>query len=783
MKHFKVKEEFLKKTPSTPYLYHQKRTLDELQKNEVVFNTYPTGAGKTIASLLYLKENPDKDMLFIAPTNELLRQHSEDIKEFIDDNNLPHIVVKVDATVIEKIRNSHRKGSTLYELLNNPLEFKEELSINDIEYEGKRPIIIVINPDIFYYCLYTNYNSLDKWNLMKIIIKKFNYIVVDEFHYYNSKQLANFLFFMILSKEFGYFQYGRKMCILTATPDELVEKYLKRGNIQYKIVSKENESEESIDYEILQTLSKLDLYVTNEGLDEVINKIYKENKFESDSVVISQSIYRVNRLKEELISKGIGKENIGVITGAIKSEERKSSVKKPLILATPTVDIGYNFKKEKKERQNIDVVLTEASTSDQALQRIGRAGRVLGKKVQSKRSKVVLCVNDTIYHKFCERQEEMSRNELKDIITECMPERNIMKKYVESDGILELCFPLREMYIKMPLQLRYKIEHIFDNIIKVFAPKCKCNLKYMLSKVKKYQDKCVFIKDYNLSSQKEYLIQNIDNKLFVDFYKDYCREDNESIDESILDEFSQEEISYLKLDVKEQLIHYINKEIAKVKCLMNFRGADIGKAALVFDKYYKFGQENQIFVYDIFHLIRYYDIEWCDNRIAWEKKCNIKLSQYEMEVNQVDKIDTFIIVNGIRETPIELNWEYGFSGSRNEFENLYINKVEAINNIVLVGYEYTKLGKERVCFPEKITNAFRENYIPILLIPLKPKEEYRIRKIIKNQPIFLQKLKVEFLQDEGEKEYLIIMGTNSIIVDNELMKIEDKVVKEEFFIN
>ncbi|MCD3245457.1 type I-D CRISPR-associated helicase Cas3' [Clostridium botulinum C] len=782
MKHFKVKEEFLKKAPSTSYLYHQQRTLDELHKNEVVFNTYPTGAGKTIASLLYLKENRD-DVLFIAPTNELLRQHSDDIKDFINKNNLPHIVVKVDASVIEKIRENHRKGSTLYELLNNPLQFKEELSINNIEYEGKRPVVIVVNPDIFYYCLYTNYNSLDKWNLMKTIIKKFKYIIVDEFHYYNSKQLANFLFFMLLSKEFGYFEYGRKMCILTATPDKLVEEYLTRGNIKYKIVSKENETEESINYEKLQTLSKLDLYITNEGLDEVINKIYKENKFEDDSVIISQSIYRVNRLKEELINRGIEKDNIGVITGAIKSEERKSSVKKPLILATPTVDIGYNFKKANKERQNIDVVLTEANTSDQALQRIGRAGRVLGKKIQNKRSKVILSVSDTIYNKFSEIQEEISRSELKDIIKECMPERNIMKKYVQSEGILELCFPIREMYIKMPLQLRYKIENIFDNIVKVFAPKSKCNLNYMLSKIKKYKEQCDFIREYNNSCEKEDLIKDSNNKWFVDFYKDYCREDDESIDDSILDDFSKEDINSLKLEFKEQLLHYINKEIAKVKCLMNFRGSDISKPALVFDPYYKFGQENQVFVYDIFHLIRYYDIEWCDSKAIWEKKSNIKLSKYEIEVNQIDKIDTFIIVNGIRESPIEISWEYGFLGTKDEFEDLYMNKVEAINNIVLLGYEYTKLGKERVYFPEKIINAFKENYIPILLVSSNPKEEYRLRKIIKNQPIFLQKLKVEFLQDEKEKEYFIIMGTNSIIVDNELVKIKDKVVKEDYFIH
>src|SRR3712207_4985906 len=331
------------------------------------------------------------------------------------------------------------------------------------------------------------------------------------------------------------------------------------------------------------------------------------------------------------------------------------------------------------------------------------------------------------------------------------------------------------MYIKMPLQLRYKIENIFDNIVKVFAPKSKCNLNYMLSKIKKYKEQCDFIREYNNSCEKEDLIKDSNNKWFIDFYKDYCREDDESIDDSILDDFSEEDINSLKLEFKEQLLHYINKEIAKVNCLMNFRGSDISKPALVFDPYYKFGQENQVFVYDIFHLIRYYDIEWCDSKAIWEKKSNIKLSKYEIEVNQIDKIDTFIIVNGIRESPIEISWEYGFLGTKDEFEDLYMNKVEAINNIVLLGYEYTKLGKERVYFPEKIINAFKEKYIPILLVSSNPKEEYRLRKIIKNQPIFLQKLKVEFLQDEKEKEYFIIMGTNSIIVDNELVKIKDKV--------
>lgn len=784
MKHYNVRGESLKKAPSSPYLYHQKRTVDELKENSIVFNTYPTGAGKTIASLLYLKENTNIDALFIAPTNELLRQHSEDIKGFITKNDLPHIVVKIDARVIETLRENHRKGATLYEVLNNPLQFRDELSIENIKYDGKRPVIVVVNPDIFYYCFYSLYGNNDKGNLMDIIIKKFNYIVIDEFHYYNSKQLTNFLFFILLSNEFNYFKHGRKMCILTATPDALVEKYLRRGGIKYKIISNENENLESETYEELKTLSSLDLYVTSKGLDEVISEMYKDNMLKNDCVVISQSIYRVNKLKEQLINSGISKENIGIITGAIKSEERKNAIAKPIIIATPTVDIGYNFKKEEKESQNIDEVITEANTWDQALQRLGRAGRILGKRVQDKRSKVVLCVTDGVYEAFKEETREISRSELKNIIKQAMPERNIMKRYVESNGILELCFPMKEMYRKMSQQNKFIIEDLFDMVISVFAPKSKQNFKGLSVKVDKYNKQCIFINEYTQSSEKEEVIKNIDNNLFIDFYKNYYRnedgEDTEVIDNSMLDDFSEQDIKILKLDVEQELVHYINSEISKIKSLINFRGNDISKAALVFDKNYKFGQEHRIFVYDIFHLMKYYEIDWYENKKDFEQGTKIKLSNYEEEINGVDKIDIFVTVNGIRENPIEITWEYGFYGEQSSFEEKYINKVEAINELILIGYEYTSLGRERVALPEAITKAFREKYIPIYTISQEPKEEYKIRKIIKNQPIFLQKLKVQF--SESEKEYFVITGTNSIIACSEVVKIVNNTVKEESFI-
>jgi CRISPR-associated endonuclease/helicase Cas3 len=70
-------------------LYHQMRTYEALSKYDLVMNTYNTGAGKTVASLLHLFRLKDtgKNALFIAPTNALLSQHAADIQKFVTDYN------------------------------------------------------------------------------------------------------------------------------------------------------------------------------------------------------------------------------------------------------------------------------------------------------------------------------------------------------------------------------------------------------------------------------------------------------------------------------------------------------------------------------------------------------------------------------------------------------------------------------------------------------------------------------------------------------------------------
>ena len=428
MKKIMVDMELLKKAPLSNLLYHQKRTVEALRESAIVFNTYPTGSGKTRAAFERLKES-NENTLIIAPTNEILVQHYNDALEFVKKNNLKFRVVRIDAKVISKIAKKYpsRRGKLLFNILENPSEYEEELNI--VGEIGK--LIVIVNPDIFYYCVYGLYGSLDKGNLMEVVIKKFNYIIIDEFHYYNSKQLCNFLYFMALSKYFGYMESKRKFCILTATPDKLVEKYFRKIGLDFKVLSIDNEDKKTENYEKLNTLSKMDLYITNNNLEETVLNYYTRNDLKEDSVIISGSLFKVHKIKQSLYKLKINKRDIGLITGVIDSNERKEAVDKKIILATTTVDIGYNFTKKGKESQNIDTVIIEATTFDEAMQRIGRAGRILGKKYQDKRCKVIMSVSSEVYDNFENIDREITRQELKNLVRIAMPENTLMKRYIK----------------------------------------------------------------------------------------------------------------------------------------------------------------------------------------------------------------------------------------------------------------------------------------------------------------------------------------------------------------
>jgi CRISPR-associated endonuclease/helicase Cas3 len=74
--------------------------------------------------------------------------------------------------------------------------------------------------------LFFRYRGHDQRNLFDDALKTFWYVVIDEFHYYDEKQLVSFLAFLTLWQEWKFFDEGRKVCLLSATPNPQIEAYL-----------------------------------------------------------------------------------------------------------------------------------------------------------------------------------------------------------------------------------------------------------------------------------------------------------------------------------------------------------------------------------------------------------------------------------------------------------------------------------------------------------------------------------------------------------------------------
>src|SRR5229473_427099 len=489
-------------------LYHQWRTYNATEP--LIINTYNTGTGKTKAALLRLLkrardigfnnlDSSEHNALLIAPTNELLMQHARDAEKFCDENKLPYRVVPISRADLDNYKSSEefsegdlRRGAALHYILQNPRKVDEDRS--------KKATLFVVNPDIFYYAFYFLYAKNDSIPLFQDIFTLCNYIIIDEFHYYNPKQLANFLFFMRLSKHYGYLgkSANRQFCLLTATPNEDVKQYLEKLNIDIGWISPENAPADELgktsETEAL-TPVQLEIYSVDE-MKEGLLTLAREKRAEiadwlnrgEDGAIISSALWRINHVYYYLrASNTLSTELMGRLTGAESREGRADAKAKRLILATPTVDIGYNFDRLGKTRQNIDFLLLDARSGDEFIQRLGRAGRVLGKKQQDIPSHVMAVV-DPAFYKALESYDgqTLSRSTLRQLAEEHLPTRNSLYSYIKTGAIAEAFLPIFRLESMASAAGKPDVEALFNEIQQLFAADTKCTYQKLKNSTRSY---------------------------------------------------------------------------------------------------------------------------------------------------------------------------------------------------------------------------------------------------------------------------------------------------------
>jgi len=563
----------LKKVFEGKALQHQVDVYNAAKDHDLILDLSATGTGKTKAGFSVVLENPTRNVVYVAPTNALVEQQTIAAEKFVKAAGLPHVVKAASAKEIKSWPNDRvgrRAGEKIYNVLQDPSTLFPECG-------GGRPVLLVTNPDIFYYAAFFQYNRRDRSNIASVFYKSFATVIFDEFHLYDAKQLVSLLFYLAVSHVFGYFQNNRKVVLLTATPDPACEEALKTLETDGVRVARIDGNGKTGHLIPSQTAVNLEVRSYTEK-DEIIREIVGEvcdriqNRPDDNGAVILDSKDTLNAISTELRDRGY-EHYCGRITGDTPKQDRPKAAQKQVILATSTVDVGFNFEREiERDRQNLDWLIFSSRDRFSFWQRIGRVGRVLGKIKTDISSHAIVYLPQEAWQQGLQNFDgsggrEALQKTLESL--ECM-QRPFLNIYWRSEAFLEIARPLLELETSL---INTPGEHLISQLYQTLQSVLGGNRPW-----KEYRQRMKILQGAeNISKTKiekilkEWKYIKGGRNCVQSFLKAYCPEDWEDVQAGRVNIESIEEAICQHRSLAEQLKQYATILHASYKPLFRFR--------------------------------------------------------------------------------------------------------------------------------------------------------------------------------------------------------------------
>jgi CRISPR-associated helicase Cas3 len=393
----------------TPYVYQQRvyqLVQEALTRNETLclFLVTPTGSGKTLASYAYAI-NHGLPAFGVYPTNELIRDQERSLNPWIDPHE-NYRLLRVDSRQLDHWQDAlgEKQHATTFETLMN-----------------WHPTILT-NPDILFYTffgLYKGPHSISQ--RLFTLVGEYRFFVFDEFHLYNVKQMADVAFFVGTLYAINP-NKGRVFIFASATPELEALKWLRdRLELRAEVIEgrpSDTPGARTIAHPLQLTLLPADLgrWKGGEALLEYLPQLQRfvldhpQARLVTilDSVV--GAISTAQALRETFPCKPVGE-----VHGFSSAEERETATRQPITVGTSTIEVGIDF----KDKMEKDVLIYEARTASQFVQRFGRLAR--HKKSLSISNRVIALVPEYVYHFFTERTTDgttLSRHQLYNLVDE-----------------------------------------------------------------------------------------------------------------------------------------------------------------------------------------------------------------------------------------------------------------------------------------------------------------------------------------------------------------------------
>jgi CRISPR-associated endonuclease/helicase Cas3 len=431
---------------------------------------------------------------------------------------------------------------------------------------------------------------------------------------------------------------------LTATPEPTCEAALgklKDSGVRIAYINGEVQtdhlrpSQTAVSLEIHKQLDQQSLIA--EISDQVVRRL-KEHP-DCNGAVILDAKYMVDCLATELRARGL--ENLcGRITGSTPTNQRQKAAQKQVILATSTVDVGFNFERENApDRQNLDWLIFSSRDRFALWQRIGRVGRVLGKKQTDIPSEAIAYLPEQAWEQGIENLDcSGGREALKQMLEslDCM-KRPFLEIYWRSEAFLEIAKPLLELEIALDkLPEESLVTQLYQTLQAVLGGSREWDFYRKRIKVLKGAEE---ISNKTVEKiQKEWKYIKGGQSCVMSFLRAYCPEDFEEITSGHKSINDVEREIQKNRHFAEDLQEYARVLNASYAPLFHFRDS-LFENVKIYDPHTLLLDEVGETNLDPIHLLRFYEFESDGDRIEVTLRAE---KPYDLAFSlQVDDLEEF----------------------------------------------------------------------------------------------------------------------------------------------
>jgi CRISPR-associated endonuclease/helicase Cas3 len=507
---------------------------------------------------------------------------------------------------------------------------------------------------------------------------------------------------------------------------------------------------------VVPTLTPLELIVVEGELEQWVAASRDELaqwvvRNDLDGALISNSLWRINAAYASLRDV-LAESRMGRITGPEPAEERAKATGRDLILATPTVDIGYNFAKLGKDRQNIDFLVCDARYGDELIQRIGRVGRVLGKAhIDQPGRAIALLTPDAAQALAAYDGQTLSRADFATVVKECkyLPPKHSLTGYIRTHAITESFWPIYQISKVLPQEEQAELDALFERVRGIFAPNSQRTpggLKGFFHKLESRERWLSVTRKGNVPLDRYTAQQVADWLAWLD------PEEGRYGPSDLLPHLGN---LLSDTDQRGKLRAFVQSQAAITRALFSFRDSFQGPRAVLYDPQRLLSSQT-INTYDLFHLVSNYRLS-----------APLTRRQFEQQYSETElRGDFYVRLIGPRETRLVLGLVYDSEDEPGDFEDRWCGRPVALTGIRIQAWERDG-DVSAGALDRDMIEALADNPLPMLIIP--PDSVGVMVARLRGTSLWSRKLTVRFPDGTVESGYRALLGTAAFHAHAELL--------------